>query len=241
MLFFLRLGLAFVSLLGSGFPGLADESVTVDALVKKFETAYRPARTLKASFLEQYFDNGKQLRAEAGEAYFLKPGKMRWEYQYPEANLFVVDGKWSWFYVPADHTVTRIRANASSDARTPLALLAGEMKVSRVCKRVTLDPADRPQNSEGVVLRCQLRGEEGERAKPAGEQDRVSAPEARAVSYALFELNRVNGELLRVVVIDPGGTRVEFQFRDWVFDPHLDATQFRFVAPVGVAIVDGLN
>src|SRR5438270_8380811 len=118
MLLSLRLGLAFFIIAASGQAESTDNRSTVAAIIKKFETAYRPAHTLKASFLEQYFDNGKLLRAEAGEAYFLKPGKMRWEYQSPEANLFVVDGKWSWFYVPADHTVTRLRAKASSDART---------------------------------------------------------------------------------------------------------------------------
>lgn len=219
-----------------------DEPTNVDALLKKFEATYRGAHTLKASFLEQYFDNDKQLRAEAGEAYFLKPGKMRWEYQSPEPNLFVVDGKWSWFYVPADHTVTRTRANAIADARTPLALLAGEMKVARVCKHVSLDTADRPQYADGVVLRCQLRGEEEERAKPIARRENPSTSEAKTgSSHALFELNPQNGQLLRVAVIDPGGTRVEFQFKNWVFDPHVEPAQFRFAAPMGVAIVDGMN
>ena len=55
---------------------------------------------------------------------------------YPEQNLFLIDGKTAWFYVPGDHTVTRVPAKQSGDWRTPLALLAGEMKVSRVCARV---------------------------------------------------------------------------------------------------------
>src|SRR6267378_3818889 len=80
---------------------------TVSALLRKFESTYRSSKTLQANFLETYFDSGKIVRSEAGVAYFAKPGKMRWEYASPEPNLYLVNGKWSWFYVPADHTATR--------------------------------------------------------------------------------------------------------------------------------------
>src|ERR1700745_1736880 len=122
---------------------------TVSTLSHRFEAAYRASRTLQANFLETYFDGEKVIRSEAGTAYFGKPGKMRWEYNSPEPNLYVVDGKWSWFYVPADHSVTRSRAMHSSDSRTPLALLAGEMKVSRICKSVTLENSSHPVHPDG--------------------------------------------------------------------------------------------
>src|ERR1700684_2187378 len=73
-------------------------------------------------------ENDRTVRVESGVAYFRRPGKMRWEYAAPESNLFLIDGKMAWFYVPADHTVTRVPAKQSTDWRTPLALLAGETK-----------------------------------------------------------------------------------------------------------------
>src|SRR5579864_3171352 len=138
----MKLGLLLIAAIVVLFPAPEDTSpLTVSDVVHRFESAYRSAKTLQADFLETYFESGKPVRSEAGVAYFAKPGKMRWEYQSPEPNLYLVDGKWSWFYVPADHTVTRTRAKQSADSRTPLALLAGEMKVSRVCKSVVLDSA----------------------------------------------------------------------------------------------------
>jgi len=176
------------------------------------------------------------VRSEAGIAYFAKPGKMRWEYVSPEANLYVVDGKWSWFYVPEDHTVTRVHAKESADSRTPFALLAGEMKVSRICKNVLADKSAPVVDPRGVVLRCGLRG--GEEFVPARStaQEVASSPHG---SYVLFELNPATGELLRVRVVDPGGVQVEFQFANWEFDPRVDDSKFHFVPPKGVAIVDG--
>lgn len=229
-------GLALIVLVSALFPPALDSPAAVASLLKRFEGTYRASKTLRANFLERYFDNGQEVRSEAGVAYFSKPGKMRWEYAAPEANLYVVDGKWSWFYVPADHTVTRIRAKESSDARTPFALLAGEMKVSRVCKSVDTDKTSAPSDPRAVVLRCALRGSED--LLPAGTAAQRIAPSARG-RYALFELNPASGELLRVVVVDPGGVQVEFRFANWVFDPQVEDSQFHFRAPKGVAIVDG--
>lgn len=159
---------------------------------------------------------------------------MRWEYESPERNLFVIDGKWSWFYVPADHTVMRIRARESSDWRTPLALLAGEMKVSRICAQVSADYAKRPSSSANTLLRCTVRGTAGGSTRPGSRPEPASNAED-----VLFEINSSTGELSRILISDPGGVQVEFSFSNWTFDPPLNADFFRFAPPKGVAIVDG--
>src|SRR5258708_10339191 len=154
----MKLGLILIAVLAGLFPPPEDKPPTVSTLVQRFESRYRSSKTLQANFLETYFDSGKVVRSEAGIAYFGKPGKMRWEYGSPEANLYVVDGKWSWCYVPADHTVTLARAKQSSDSRTPLALLAGEMKVSRICRNVVLENSSSVVEPRVALLRCNLRG-----------------------------------------------------------------------------------
>ncbi len=232
----MRLGLLLISAIAVLCPAPEATSPTVSALVQRFESAYRSSKTLQANFLETYSDSGKVVRSEAGVAYFAKPGKMRWEYDFPEPNLYLVDGKWSWFYVPADHTVTRTHAKRSSDSRTPLALLAGEMKVSRVCKSVAFDSSSSPLQTQGAVLRCDLRGSED--AVPATSSTQGISPTAHG-SYALFELNPRTGELLRILVVDPGGVQVEFRFSNWQFDPLLQASKFSFQPSKGIAIVDG--
>src|SRR2546425_5265884 len=231
----MKLSLVLIAAIGFLFPSVVDSPAQTASLLKKFERAYRSSKTLRATFLERYIDNGKEVRSEAGIAYFAKPGKMRWEYVSPEANLYVVDGKWSWFYVPEDHTVTRARAKESVDSRTPFALLAGEMKVSRICKNVLADKSAPVVDPRGVVLRCGLRG--GEELVPARSAQEVTS--SSHGSYVLFELNPATGELLRVRVVDPGGVQVEFQFANWEFDPRVDDSKFHFVPPKGVAIVDG--
>jgi outer membrane lipoprotein carrier protein len=209
--------------------------IEVKLLVQRVEAKYRSARTLQATFLERYTENGRVVRVEAGTAYFRRPGKMRWEYQSPEKNLFLVDGKSAWFYVPADHTVTRVPAKESADWRTPLALLAGEMKMSRICERILPSTDELPEIQENVVLSCELRG--SATGKQGSEQ--LPAQGGASAKSVFFEVAKNSGILVRISVRDPGGVGVEFHFADWQFDPPVGDALFRFVAPPGVAIVNG--
>jgi outer membrane lipoprotein carrier protein len=207
--------------------------------VALLEARYRAATTTQAAFLERYMESGRLQRVEAGQAYFRRPGKMRWEYASPEKNLFLVDGKTAWFYVPADRSVTRVPAKQSADWRTPLALLAGEMKVSRVCSRVTLAADEKPNNSGNVVLSCQLRGTP---KAPKTNSASASSPEDDSPpknTSVFLEIAPDTGDLVRVLVRDKGGISLEFRFENWQFNPVLPASAFEFQPPAGVAILNG--
>lgn len=202
----------------------------------KLEARYRGAHTLAATFLERYSENNQVVRTEAGVAYFRRPGKMRWEYESPEKNVFLVDGKTAWFYVPADHTVTRAPAKQSTDWRTPLALLAGEMKLSRVCARVEPTTAVPPLTLGNTVLYCPLRGEEGKPSRTPSDvaENRPATPD----ESVYLEIAPTTGELARVLVREKGGVEIDFQFTAWRFDPPASDSFFRFEVPPGVAIVN---
>jgi outer membrane lipoprotein-sorting protein len=237
-------------LLSLAFSPAPDDSATY---VKSFESRYRAARTLQATFLERYTENGAVVRTEAGTAFFRRPGKMRWEYEAPEKDLFLVDGKTAWFYVPADRTATRVPAKQSADWRTPLALLAGEMKVSRVCAHVDLAPNERALSENDVVLRCRVKGASnggsaeasaGKPGAPGGRnsieaQDPTTAPTGSQGDIVFFEIDRRTGELARLIVRQSGGVDVEFRFENWHLDPPLPESLFKFEPPSGVAIVNG--
>ena len=203
---------------------------------RKLEARYRGVHTLAATFLERYSENNQMVRTEAGVAYFRRPGKMRWEYESPEKNVFLVDGKMAWFYVPTDHTVTRAPAKQSTDWRTPLALLAGEMKLSRVCARVESTTAEKPDTPGNAVLYCPLRGEETK--SPHVQSDGIGNQQATPDQSVYLEIAPATGELARVLVREKGGVEVEFKFTAWRFDPLVSDSFFQFDVPPGVAIVN---
>ncbi|GAC1618230.1 MAG: hypothetical protein NVS9B13_05880 [Candidatus Acidiferrum sp.] len=208
-----------------------------EKILRIFEENYRSSKTWKVAFLERYSENNRTIRLESGMAYFLRPGKMRWEYESPEKNIFLVDGKTAWFYVPEDHTVTRVPARQSMDWRTPFAILAGEMKLSRLCEHVEIATQDQTITADRITFSCKLRNSDSaaKQTPPQGAGPQP-APEAATI---LFEIKRSSFELTRVVVRDPGGVTIEFQFVGWRRNLPLDEELFHFVPLLGVTIVDG--
>jgi outer membrane lipoprotein carrier protein len=190
---------------------------SVERIVRALETHYYGAAALRATFLERRSEGRQAVQVESGTVYFRKPGRMRWEYESPESKLFITDGKFAWFFVPADHTVSRARMKESDDARIPLALLTGRAKLSRLCKRIEL--ADVRVTSQGnVALRCLPRAE-------------------GAFLDAVIEVDSYD-RLARIMVHEAGEIETEFRFANWEEHLHLPETLFRFVAPPGVAIVE---
>ena len=110
------------------------------------------------------------------------------------------------------------------------------MKLSRVCNRIgfALQPA--PESSSDVVLYCVLRG--ASKVDERGDSGSKSPP-TDSGDIAYLEIAQDSGELVRVLVKDPGGVGIEFRFANWQFNPQLEDSFFRFQVPPGVAIVDG--
>jgi outer membrane lipoprotein carrier protein len=209
-------------------------------IVRAVEARYHDAKTLKAIFLERYSDGRQGLQVESGTVYFSRPGRMRWEYESPESKTFVSDGKTVWFYVPADHTVTRAPLKQTADWRTPLALLTGKAQLSRLCDKIELS-GQSPGTPGDVVLLCLPRGEKHS-AGAAGKRD----AEAAAITdpggdfdKVYLEVNPETGQLADVKVLQPGGIELEYRFGNWQENLPISDSQFRFQAPPGVAIVDG--
>ena len=230
---------AFARPVASGPPSRAlPDSAKV--IARLLEEHYHHAQTLRAVFLERYSEGPREARIESGTVYFRRPGRMRWEYDSPEKKLFVADGKTVWFYVPADHTVTRVPAKESSDWRTPLALLTGKADLSRLCSHIDL-VSQRATPAGHAILRCLPRGEKngGSADGPSSSNDSTELPGTGNFTEVLLEVDSSSGELARAQIRQTGGIELEYRFGDWQQNLPLPDEMFRFRAPAGVAIVDG--
>jgi outer membrane lipoprotein-sorting protein len=212
-----------------------------DPVLAQFEARYRAAKSLSATFLQEYSENGRVTRKEAGKSYFLHPGKMRWDYEVPEKNTFLADGKYAWFITPSDHTATRMPVKNSEDWRTPLAFLTSGMKLSRICANVESAADVAPKQAGNLVFRCELRGAGSADANGAGAGKQGGGRRAHSTNGAgmvQFELTR-QGELSRILVDEGAGIQLEFMFKDWQWDPVLPKALFQFEAAPGMVIVNG--
>jgi outer membrane lipoprotein carrier protein len=231
-----------VPALSKAYPQPSDPR-NIQNVIRIVEARYHSSKTLKAMFLERYTEGRLTARVESGTAYFSRPGRMRWEYESPEEKLFLADGKMAWFYVPADHTVTRAPMKESNDWRTPLSLLTGKTNLARFCKHIELAPTPSGSASD-VTLRCLVagapdRGGAADNGQGQSDQSEALVPgEAGQIRDVLLEVDPETGWLTSVTIEQVGGVEMQFQFGRWEANVALPETMFRFLPPKGVAIVD---
>lgn len=96
------------------------------------QAKYDQIRDFSADFTQQY-ESGvlKRKVTERGKVQVKKPGKMKWDYTFPEKKLFVSDGSQIYLWVPADNQVTRSAVPKENEATTAVLFLAGKGNLTR--------------------------------------------------------------------------------------------------------------
>src|SRR6202035_4777612 len=67
-----------------------------------------------------------------------KPGRMRWSYAARVGRVFVLDGKFAWFYTPGDAQASRVPAKQLDDLRSPLRFLLGHTQLNKELDNLTV-------------------------------------------------------------------------------------------------------
>jgi outer membrane lipoprotein carrier protein len=185
-------------------------------LAQRIDRHYNQLRSLRAGFTESYEGLGIR-RTESGTLLLLKPGRMKWEYRQPAGKLFLLDGKYAWFYSRGDSQVQRIPAKQLDDLRSPLRFLLGHTELERELSNLTLAPA-----ANG---RFTLTG------RPRGQEKRVSR---------LTLTVTADGDITGIEIEEADGAMTRFTFSGEQPNAPVPAETFRFTPPSGVPVVDAL-
>src|SRR5580700_9107566 len=110
-----------------------------DAIVRKVDDHYNHLNSLRAQYTERYSGMGMD-RTEEGTLLLKKPGRMRWSYSSPVGKVFVLDGKFAWFYTPGDAQASRMPAKQLDDLRSPLRFLLGHTQLAKELDQLTTNP-----------------------------------------------------------------------------------------------------
>jgi outer membrane lipoprotein carrier protein len=142
---------------------------------------------------------------------------MRWDYSSPAGKLFVLDGKFAWFYSRGDSQVQRIPAKQLDDLRSPLRFLLGHTAVEKELNNLKV--------TTGPNGHLTLSGQ------PKGQEKRVSrislavTPEG---AITAMEMEEIDGALTR------------FTFSGEQPNAPVSPSAFHFTPPAGVPVVDAL-
>jgi outer membrane lipoprotein carrier protein len=195
-------------------PAPSAKDFSAHELAQRVDRHYNQLHSLKAGFTESYEGLGMD-RTESGTLLLLKPGRMRWDYSSPRGKLFLLDGKYGWFYSPGDPQVQRIQAKQLDDLRSPLRFLLGHTELEKEMGSLTLAPA--PGG------RFTLSGQ------PKGQEKRVDRLSITATA---------DGVITAIEVEESDGAITRFTFTGEAPDAAIPEAEFHFTPPAGVPVVN---
>ncbi len=184
------------------------------ALAQRVDQHYNHLHSLKAGFTESYTGLGMH-RSESGTLLLLKPGRMRWDYASPAGKLFVLDGKYAWFYTRGDAQVQRIPAKQLDDLRSPLRFLLGHTQIQKELNHLTLAPAP---NGDFTLT-----------GQPQGEEKRVPRISLTVTSA---------GAITAIEIEEADGAITRFTFSAEEPNAAIPSDTFHFTPPAGVPVID---
>jgi outer membrane lipoprotein carrier protein len=142
---------------------------------------------------------------------------MKWDYSSPPGKLFLLDGKYAWFYSRGDPQVQRIPAKELDDLRSPLRFLLGHTELEKEMNNLTLAAA--PNGCFTLT------------GQPKGQDKRVTR-----LTLTVTAAGAITG----IEIEEPDGALTRFTFSGEQLNVPVPAEAFHFTPPPGVPVVNTL-
>ena len=184
--------------------------------LKGIEERYKRAKTLQVVFEETYTVNGKPRKAESGDLFLRKPGRMRWDYKAPAGKLFLSDGKDVYLYTPSDNSAEKMKLKESDDMRAPLAFLLGKLEFEKEFQNFQTT-----QSGDGSL-----------KITATPKSDRVPYREVDFFVTPEYKIRKLN-------ITGQDSSVLTFVLSNEQVNPSLDDQIFRFNLPAGATLKDG--
>ena len=182
------------------------------ASLDRFQTFVRSTQSARADFEQKVYDRNKKLVQDSrGSFSFQRPGRFRWTFSKPYAQLIVGDGEKVWVHDTDLNQVT-VRKLSKALGATPAALLSGSTDVDQAF--VFSDSGERD-------------GLEWLDAKP---RDRDAGFERIRMGFGLAGIAAME-------LVDQFGQTTLLRFSNFQRNPKIDPADFRFTPPKGADVL----
>jgi outer membrane lipoprotein carrier protein len=147
-------------------------STEAQELVAKVQESYAKVQSFKAEFFQDSYVAALEVsEGSAGQVWFSKPGKMKWLYEKPEQQTFIVRDETLWLYQNRENQVLIDDFKNAVISDLPVAFLMGLGNLSRDFKLVGACAS-----AEGPVLEF----------RPANAKSAGSNPQSALKSFSLL-------------------------------------------------------
>ena len=170
-------------------------------------------RSAQAEFTQTVLDSkGRKMQTASGTMQFVRPGKFRWEYRQPYAQLIVGDGEKFWLY-DADLEQVTVRKLDAALGSSPAALLSGNNEIER-----------------DFILE--------EAGEQYGMRWLIAKPRSKESTFSAIRMGfNAQSELAAMELNDAFGNTTILRFSQLQRNPQLAPSLFRFVPPQGADVL----
>lgn len=197
------------------------EELKVDPIVQRVQLWYENLSDLQADFRQKTFSQTLNTTSEAkGKIFFKKPNLMKWDYESPEKQFYIINKENFWWYVPEDAQAVKRKASSVLEDTTPLSFLAGLGNLQKSFI-ISLPEGKKTADSGVIVL------------------DLIPRKAQANIKKMQLKLEAKSYGISGIILVDPYGNTNDIDFIHIKLNQGLKDNIFHFAPPKGVDVVDG--
>ena len=204
------------------------ETKIIPGVMEGFRNWYGHVETLHAHFNQFTFNPlwGEEEESK-GRVWFKKPGLMKWQYNFPQEDVIIINEKGLFWYVPEDHQVIMREKDEAFKIISPMSILGENMQLEQDFEIMSMEeiledpkgPTNQEKHLQGSAIYLKPRN-----PQVAANQIKVGV---RAGDFAL----------LAIEVEETSGNRNRIEFRNLLLDQKIDPGFFVFTPPPETKVI----
>ena len=208
-------GLILIPFIAVNFSYSAESELTLEQILDRVEKHYA-GKSFQAEFIQESTIKAMDIvDFAAGKIFVRSPGMMRWEYEKPEIQIIITDGRKLWIFRPSDNQVLTGSAPAFfSDGKG--ASFLSDIKLIRQKFKISLE-----NSKEGFFYELKLQPLE----------KRLDVTDIR------LSVTKNTFTVIRIITYNSYGDENRIEFANHQFDVKLEDSLFSFRIPPGADVV----
>jgi outer membrane lipoprotein carrier protein len=192
--------------------------LSVDQILENIENKYNNSK-FSADFIQNSFLKTMDITDFAsGKVYIKYPGKMRWEYQKPNRQIFITDGENLWVYRPEENQVQTGKAPEFFKGGKGASFLS-DIRLIRQKFDISLEQG--PPEESDLFHHLKL----------------IPLEKTLDITEVRLMVSKQTYNVLQVMTLDFYGNENRIDLINFVFGGNLDDSLFSFEIPQGVDVI----
>jgi outer membrane lipoprotein carrier protein len=195
-----------------------NSNLSVDQILDRVENKYTNSE-FSANFIQKSYLKAMEIMDQAsGKVYIKYPGKMRWEYEKPDRQIFITDGEKLWVYRPDDNQVQVGKAPSFFKSGKGASFLSD---ISLVRQKFDISLKKDKQDESDPFYYLKL------------------TPREKTLDIAeiLLMVSKQTFNVVQIISIDLYGDENRIDLLNFAFRADLDDSLFSFKIPEGVDVL----